>query len=223
MSNVSLSRDSAPLRQDWPRGKLKQGAAKDGPFGSKPVKTKLFAAALAALTLASASAASAQDYRGGDNAWRHRAEITVRNDGRTFSFDRRDRMFYRLLDRPFHFRPGMTYSYTDRCNRLGCVVFVFDGRHRRPVERIFAPRLPDRRFAWREARGFDRNYNRFGRYDRDDRNWNNEDERGFREGRDGRRDNDWGRDEDGRDRDGRDGSRRDGRRDGSGLEGGPSR
>ncbi len=173
------------------------------------MKTKLFAAALAALTLASATAASAQNYRGD---WRRNAEITIRNDGRTMSFDRRDRMFYRLLDRPFHFRPGMTYAYTDRCNRQGCVVFVFDGRHRRPVDRIFAPQLPDRRFVWREARGFDNNYNRFGRYDRDDRNWNDRDERDYRDHRDGRDD------------DRRDDDRRDGRRgDNSGLAGGPRR
>lgn len=178
------------------------------------MKTKLFAAALAALTLISATAASAQNYRGD---WRQRAEITVRNDGRTFSFNRGDRMFYRLLDRPFHFRPGMTYSYTDRCNRQGCVVFVFDGRQRRPIDRIFAPQLPDRRFVWREARGFDRGYNSFGRYDRDDQRWNHDDERGYRDGRDGRGGDDrW-------DRDDRDGPDRDRDRDGRRLEGGPRR
>src|ERR1700742_704891 len=98
------------------------------------MKNKLFAAVLAALTLASAGVASAQDYRrNGDYGSRRNAEITIRKDGRTFDFERGDRMFYRLLDRPFSFRPGMTYAYTDRCNRNGCVVFVFDGRHRRPV------------------------------------------------------------------------------------------
>jgi len=125
----------------------------------------------------------------------------------------------------------MTYSYTDRCNRQGCVVFVFDGRSRRPVDRIFAPHLQDRRYAWRQARGFDGNYNRFGRYDRDERGWTNDDDRRFREGRDGRGeddrtdrdDNDRGRrDRDGDNRGDRDG--RDGRRgDGGGLEGGPAR
>lgn len=154
------------------------------------MKRKLFAAALAALTLATAGAASAQDYRGRDRDgrdWRGRQEITIRNDGRTFSFERGDRMFYRLLDRPFNFRPGHTYAYTDRCNRHGCIAFVYDNRSRRPIDRIFAPHLPDRRFVWREARGFDRGYNRFGRYDRDERDWRNEDDRMYREDRDGRR------------------------------------
>jgi hypothetical protein len=175
------------------------------------MKTKLFAAALAALTLATAGAASAQSferdryghegrYDRGDR--QGRGEITVRKDGRVMTFDRRDRMFYRLLDRPFSFRPGLTYAYTDRCNRNGCVAFVFDGRHRRPIDRVFAPHLREARgYAWREHRGFDGSYNRYGRYDRDDRNWNNDDDRQYREGRDGR-----GRDDD------LDGGRRDGRR-----------
>lgn len=194
------------------------------------MKNKLFAAALAALTLVSVGAASAQDYRrgppGGHDFDRARATITIRNDGRTFTVNRGDRMFYRLLDRPYNFRPGMTYAYSDRCNRQGCVAFVFDGRSRRPVDRIFAPHVQMRGWAWRQARGFDGNYGRFGRYDRDDRGWNNDDDRNYRDGRDGRRDrgdDDRGRDRDdrdGRDRDGRDG--RDGRR-GGGLEGGPSR
>jgi hypothetical protein len=162
------------------------------------MKTKLFAAALAALTLATAGVASAQNYdrgrydgryeRSERGDWRHRAEITVRKDGRTMTFDRSDRMFYRLLDRPFHFRPGLVYAYTDRCNRHGCVAFVFDGRSRRPIDRIFAPHLREARgYAWRENGRFDRDYGRFGRYDRDDRGWDNDDDRSFREGRDGRR------------------------------------
>jgi hypothetical protein len=197
------------------------------------MKNKLFAAAIAALTLATAGVASAQDYRRGDHNqrpsqdrdyrgdrgdWRRNADITIRKDGRTFEFERGDRMFYRLLDRPFNFRPGMTYSYTDRCNRQGCVVFVFDGRHRRPVDRIFAPHLQMRGYAWRQARDFDGNYGRFGRYDRDDRRWNNGDERNYRDQRDGRGDRDG-------DRDNRDGDRndRDWDRNGDGLRGGPSR
>jgi hypothetical protein len=100
-------------------------------------------------------------------------------------------MFFRLTERPFNFRPGLTYSYTDRCNRQGCIAFVFDGRHRRPIDRIFAPHLRDARYAWREHRGFDRNYGAFGRYDRDERGWSNEDDRLFREGRN-RRDLDGG-------------------------------
>lgn len=158
------------------------------------MKTKFFAAALAAMTLATAGAASAQDFRRGDRDWergdrgdfRGRQEITIRKDGRTMVFDRRDRMFFRLQDRPFRFEPGLTYQYTDRCNRQGCVAFVFDNRSRRPIDRIFAPHINDRNYAWREARGFDRAYGSFGRYDRDDRNWNNEDDRNYRDGRDGR-------------------------------------
>lgn len=163
------------------------------------MKTKFFAAALAVLTLATAGIASAQDYRGPDRGrdYRHedfrgRLDITVRKDGRTFTFERGDRMFYRLLDRPFNFQPGMTYSYTDRCNRNGCIAFVFDGRHRRPIDRIFAPHLTQRGYAWSQARDFDRSYNRFGDYDRDDRGWNNDDDRAYRQERD-RRDDDWNR------------------------------
>lgn len=164
------------------------------------MKTKFFAAALAVLTLATAGIASAQDYRGGPDRgrdYRHedfrgRLDITVRKDGRTFTFERGDRMFYRLLDRPFNFQPGMTYSYTDRCNRNGCIAFVFDGRHRRPIDRIFAPHLTQRGYAWSQARDFDRGYNRFGDYDRDDRGWSNEDDRAYRQERD-RRDDDWNR------------------------------
>ena len=154
------------------------------------MKTKLFAAAVAALTLATAGAASAQDYRRGDRDWRDgerdwrgRQEITIRKDGRVMQFNRRDRMFYRLQERPFNFQPGFTYAYTDRCNRQGCIAFVFDRRHRRPIDRIFAPHLRHALYNWRESRNFDRNYNRFGAYQRDDRNWNNEDDRLFREGR----------------------------------------
>jgi hypothetical protein len=183
------------------------------------MKTKLFAAALAAMTMLGAAIPAAADQydRRHDERWRGRAEITIRNDGRNFNVDRGDRLFYRLLDRPYHFRPGLTYAYTDRCNRNGCVVFVFDGRSRRPIDRIFAPHLPNRMNAWREVRGFDRDYNRFGRYDRDDRGWNNDDDRSYREGRDGGGRGEWDRD------DRRDGDRRDdGRRDGDRrLEGGP--
>lgn len=158
------------------------------------MKTKLFAAALAALTLATAGAASAQDFRHGDRGWdrdgrgdwRGRQEITIRKDGRVMTFDRGDRMFYRLQDRPYGFEPGLTYSYTDRCNRFGCVAFVFTRHSRRPIDRIFAPHLRMRGYAWREARDFDRNYGRYGDYDRDDRNWRNNDERNYRDGRDGR-------------------------------------
>ena len=155
------------------------------------MSVKFFAAALAALTLVTAGAASAQDWRRGrdnDRDWSSnanvRAAITVRKDGRMMTFARGDRMFYRLIARPFNFRPGFTYAYTDRCNRQGCIAFVFDGWHRRPIARIFAPHLRDARYAWRESRDFDGNYNRFGDYDRDERGWNNNDDRQYRQGRD---------------------------------------
>jgi hypothetical protein len=172
------------------------------------MKTTLFAGLVAALALAGMAApASAQDFgrdrdgyrdagyhdgHRGDRGFRDgrhwgRANITIRDDGRVFQVNRDDRMFYRLLDRPYRFQPGLTYSYTDRCNRFGCVVFVFDGRSRRPIDRIFAAHLPMRWYRWQETRGFDSDYRGFGRYDRDERGWNNADERSFREGRDGRR------------------------------------
>ncbi|MEQ1619546.1 MAG: hypothetical protein ABL883_14525 [Terricaulis sp.] len=176
------------------------------------MKTKLFAGLVAALALAGMAApASAQDFgrdRGGgrDGGYqdgyrgdrddyrgdRHRGQrgITIRKDGRVFTVNRDDRLFYRLLDRPYGFQPGLTYAYTDRCNRFGCVAFVFDGRNRRPIDRIFAPHLQRRGYAWRQARGFDDGFSRFGRYDRDERGWNNDDDRSFREGRDGRGDRD---------------------------------
>lgn len=161
-------------------------------------------AAIMALGAALPAAAHEGDRRGDRDGYRdnfRRAEITIRNDGRTFSVNRGDRMFYRLLDRPFGFRPGLTYAYTDRCNRAGCVVFVFDGWSRRPIDRIFAPHLPMPRYAWRENAGFDRNFRGYGRYERDDRGWNNDDDRRFREGR-GHEDRDQRWDE--RDRDDRD-------------------
>ena len=148
------------------------------------MKNKLFAAALAAVTLAGAAMpAAAQDFRGdgyrgdynqdfrgnrGDlRDIRRMAQITIRQDGRQISFDRRDRMFYRLMDRPFNFQPGMTYVYTDRCSRDACMVLVFSPWSRRPIDRIWAPR-PGRFF--------------FARGDRDGR-WNDRgDDRGFNDG-----------------------------------------
>lgn len=189
------------------------------------MKNKLFAAVIAAVTLMTAGAASAQDYRRhNDHDWRRNADITIRKDGRTFEFERGDRMFYRLLDRPFNFRPGMTYAYTDRCNRQGCVAFVFDGRSRRPIDRIFAPHLQLRGWQIRETRGWDGRYNRYGRYDRDDRRWNNDDERNYRDQRDGRGDRDWNDDDqyDRNDRSDRNRDDRDWDRDGD-LRGGPNR
>jgi len=141
------------------------------------MKTKLFAAALTVLTLGVSLPAAAQTYDRGyhettarnhdrDDRWR-RADITVRVDGRTLRVDRDDRLFRRLVSRPYNFLPGLTYQYTDRCNRNGCVVFVFDGMRRRPIDRIFAPHLPNRHSAWRNDDRFDRDYRSYGRYNRD--------------------------------------------------------
>lgn len=161
------------------------------------MKKKLFAAVLAIMSLGVALPAGAQEFeRGGrgygqggyeqdfhGGRWRH-AQITIRNDGRQITVGRDDRLFYRLLDRPYNFRPGLTYAYTDRCNRYGCVAFVFDGRHRRPIDRIFAPHLPMRGWAWRQGGGFDGGYRNYGDYDRDERGWSNEYDRQFRQDRD---------------------------------------
>jgi hypothetical protein len=162
------------------------------------MKNKLFAAALAAVTLAGvALPAAAQDFRGdgrgdynynqdfrGDRGgdWRMRNQITVRVDGRLLSFDRHDRAFYRLSERPFNFRPGLTYVYTDRCSRGFCMVLAFSPRSRTPVDRTWAPRL-DRSF-------FFANGDRDGRFDgRGDGRWDNRGDDGrFDGGRDYRGD-----------------------------------
>ena len=141
------------------------------------MKRKLFTALFAAAALIAgatgpAAARDRDDLHAG--AYRHGAplrmlDITVRANGRTFDFGFGDRMFTRLTDRPFSFVPGLTYAYTDRCNRFGCVVFVYDDYRRHPVDRIFAPHLPLRNYAWRQARGFDPRYGGYGHYERDDR------------------------------------------------------
>ncbi|WP_395644475.1 hypothetical protein [Terricaulis sp.] len=155
------------------------------------MKKTIFAAAIAALTLGMAMPAAAQDYRDGRgggyndgrgyndgydrdgygrNDFRGRGQINIRsNDGRYFSFDRRDRNFDMFVNRPYAFRPGLTYVYSNRCDRRGCLVTVFSQRDRRPVDRFMAPQLP----RWMDA------------------NWRQHD------GRDGRWDSrrdDWGRD-----------------------------
>ncbi|MES1197496.1 MAG: hypothetical protein ABUL55_02615 [Pseudomonadota bacterium] len=109
------------------------------------------------------------DRRGGD--WgRGRGVITVESRDFRFTVDRGDRL-YRTLIRDYGFRPGLTYHYTDRCNRAGCAVLVFDGLDRRPVDRMFAPRL-GYGADWRTA---GRPVNTHDWRDRDDRyrNWNN--------------------------------------------------
>jgi hypothetical protein len=89
-----------------------------------------------------------------------------------FSVDRGDRLFYRLTDRPYNFRPGYTYAYTDDCNRRGCEVLVFNGRGGRPVDRIFAPR-PGYGRDWRDGGRRVEQDRRGDRYsdDRDDRRY----------------------------------------------------
>jgi hypothetical protein len=149
------------------------------------MKNKLFAAAVATVTLAAmALPASAQEFRGdgyrtgyqqdfrGDRGdWRMRSRITVRQDGRQATFDRGDRLFYRLTDRPFNFRPGLTYIYTNRCGRDACMVLAFAPYSRAPVDRTWAPRL--RPFF------FFANGGRDGRYDdRGDGRWNDRDHDG---------------------------------------------
>ncbi len=78
------------------------------------------------------------DWRRDD--WGRGGTIMIESRDYRFSVDRGDRL-YRTLIRDYGFRPGLTYHYTDRCNRAGCAVLVFDGYGRRPVDRIFAPRL----------------------------------------------------------------------------------
>ena len=151
------------------------------------MKNKLFAAALTAVTLAGmALPAAAQDVRGNYNQdlrgnynqqfrgdWRMRNQINVRQDGRLLSFDRSDRMFYRLMDRPFNFRPGLTYVYTDRCGRNSCMVLAFSRFSRAPVDRTWAPRLGRIFFAT----------DRDGRFDgRGDGRWNDRDHDGRLDG-----------------------------------------
>jgi hypothetical protein len=130
------------------------------------MKNKLFAAALAALTLAGAALPAAaqefRDYRGDQNQnfrgdWRFRNQITIRDHGRQFTVDRNDRMFYQLMDSPFRFRPGLTYTYTDRCTRGQCLVLVSSFRGQ-TFDRLWAPRFGDRRWDDRFRGGDDRNW-----------------------------------------------------------------
>ena len=140
------------------------------------MKNKLFAAALTAVTLAGAALpAAAQDFRGDYNQefrggdWRMRNQITVRQDGRLITFDRHDRLFYRLMEQPFNFRPGLTYVYTDRCGPNQCMVLAFSRFSRAPVDRTWAPRLGRFFFA----------ADRDGRFDgRGDGRWNDRDHDG---------------------------------------------
>src|SRR5262245_52467415 len=126
------------------------------------MKTKFFVGALlAALTFGAVSSqASADDFRRPDYGrygyaqnWHGRGGITVRTQRGQFTVDRGDRLFYRLTDRPYRFRPGMTYVYTDRCNRDGCLVLEFNRWERRPTDRFFAPYIRADRLAWNDDHG----------------------------------------------------------------------
>jgi hypothetical protein len=152
------------------------------------MKRKFFKAILSALALAAGLAGPATAHErdryepSRQSSVLRMMDISVRVNGRAYDFGYGDRMFMRLIDRPYSFAPGLTYAYTDRCNRHGCVVFVFDDYRRRPVDRIFAPHLPFRGYAWRAARGFDQRYAAYGDYRRDDRweddsSWDDRDER----------------------------------------------
>ena len=141
------------------------------------MKTKLFAAAIAALTLGAALPASAHDFRAGADFdrqgpgyaqdWRRHSEITVRTQRGQFTVDRGDRLFWRLTERPYRFRPGFTYIYTDRCNRDGCLVLEFNRYERRPTDRFFAPYVRFERTAW----------NSDYRWGQDNRDWRGGDNR----------------------------------------------
>jgi hypothetical protein len=160
------------------------------------MKRKFFTAVFSAMALVAGLAGPASAHeRNRYEPNRHSSvlrmmDISVRVNGRSYDFGYGDRMFMRLIDRPYSFAPGLTYAYTDRCNRHGCVVFVFDDYRHRPVDRIFAPHLPFRGYAWRAARGFDQRYDDYGayarndrqfdqrwRYERRDENWDDRDER----------------------------------------------
>lgn len=126
----------------------------------KSIKTA-FAAIAAAVTLGAALPAAADHYDRGHGS-RTRDAITIRMNSGQFTVDPSDRVFYNLLRAPYNFRPGLTYVYTDRCNRWGCDVLVFNGRGGRPVDRIFAAR-PGYGADWRAAgryveRDYDRRY-----------------------------------------------------------------
>jgi hypothetical protein len=177
------------------------------------MNTKSLLAVIAALfALALAAPASAQNY---EPNWRGQGgAIHVVTQRGQLNVQRGERLFHYLSSRPFRFRPGFTYIYTDRCNRSGCLVVELSQRGRRPIDRFFAPYIP-------RGVGF---YGRGGGWEADnralrgsDRDWN--DGRNLRrsENRDWRRDNgddrDWRGNGDDRDHRG-DGNDRDRRGDG---------
>ncbi len=85
------------------------------------MKLNAFIGGLAAAFTLGAALPAAADYNDGHRGYdrgRNR-EITIRMNHSQFSVDRGDRLFYRLTDRPYNFRPGYTYADTDDCNRSG--------------------------------------------------------------------------------------------------------
>lgn len=99
---------------------------------------RIVLAVLAILGVASAPASAQSSYD-----WRYREEIRIQDHGREFTFDRRDRIFGRLLSGPFNFRPGLTYVYTDNCRRHQCEVLAYTRHLRSPVNRLWAPHVWD--------------------------------------------------------------------------------
>lgn len=77
----------------------------------------------------------------------------VRTEQGQFVIGRQNPLFQRLLDRPFQFRPGYTYIYTDQCNRDGCMVIEQAPWSRQPGDRFFAPYV---RFNFASDEGDDR-------------------------------------------------------------------
>ncbi|MET0183715.1 MAG: hypothetical protein ABW199_12605 [Caulobacterales bacterium] len=107
-----------------------------------------------------------QDYRGDRGEWRgdnfrgdrhgpRRPSLTVVTQRGAISLQRDDRLFYTFTSAPYHFQPGFTYEYTDRCNRRGCVVNVYRGHSDYRVDRIFAPYAPRIRQDYAQWRGDD--------------------------------------------------------------------
>lgn len=126
---------------------------------------RIILAVLAVLGAASAPALAQSSYD-----WRYRNEIHIQDHGRDFSFDRRDRVFGRLLSGPFNFRPGLNYVYTDNCRRHECEVLAYNRYTRSPVARLWAPHIWD---VWGDGRdhwGDDRHRHDGG----DDDYWNDD-------------------------------------------------
>jgi hypothetical protein len=113
----------------------------------------LFAAAVAASAL-TALPASAQYF-----SYRPQT-ITVREHSREFTVDRGDQLYWELRAGPYHFKDGVTYTYTNRCWSGGdeCLVRVFDPYGDVPNSTTTAP--PVGRISYYSA-------NRYGDYEYD--------------------------------------------------------